>query len=250
MTIGNLPSDLPNSVQRQELFLQASLKRSIPRNSSLVSRGSTDSITSYASSTTAETTESDSVSSSGRRSIFSDYWKNSPLPSIPCQDLQEEDGDEDDDQPRSPLLEHYPTRKGPSDSTGASMACTASPARRSIFSRTKSNSMGTVYNSHQDKLDLEYFFSKHEHMKVLSSSLQRRERSYSCSDASVEKSKGPLSSCLKRRALSAKDSKTPAERRPSVTFDSQIEIVAFQPTTSFEEAPSCRDGSWTNLFQL
>ena len=116
--------------------------------------------------------------------------------------------------------------------------------------------MGTIYNSHQNKLDLDNFFSKHEHMKVVSSSLQRRERSYSFSDASTtEKSKGPLASCLKRRSIDLPNKKVTGsqtktlERRPSVTFDSQIEIVAFEPTRSFEEAPSCLDGSWTDLFE-
>ena len=208
MTIGNLFSH-PDSVQRQDLVLQVATKRPTTRasSSSLVSRGSADSISSWTSS---ETTESNSVGSSGRRSIFSDYWKTSPLPSIPCQE-----DEDDDDQPRSPLLEHYPTRKE---------QLAATPPRRSIFGRAKSNSIGAIYNSHQNKLDLDNFFSKHEHMKVVSSSLQRRERSYSCSDASTtEKSKGPLASCLKRRSsdLPKKDpTKKLLERRPSVTFDS------------------------------
>ena len=244
MTIGNLFSH-PDIVQRQDLVLQVATKRPTTArvsSSSLVSRGSADSISSWTSS---EITESDSVGSSGRRSIFSDYWKTSPLPSIPCQ---EDEDDDDDDQPRSPLLEHFPTRKE---------QLAATPPRRSIFGRAKSNSIGAIYNSHQNKLDLDNFFSKHEHMKVVSSSLQRRERSYSCSDASTtEKSKGPLASCLKRRSSELPNKNVPTdptkkilERRPSVTFDSQIEIVAFEPTRSFEEAPSCLDGSWTDLFE-
>eukprot|EP00531_Pseudo-nitzschia_arenysensis_P003053 CAMPEP_0116143150 /NCGR_PEP_ID=MMETSP0329-20121206/15294_1 /TAXON_ID=697910 /ORGANISM="Pseudo-nitzschia arenysensis, Strain B593" /LENGTH=304 /DNA_ID=CAMNT_0003638445 /DNA_START=359 /DNA_END=1273 /DNA_ORIENTATION=+ len=265
-----------------------------PRPIGLASRGSEDSMSSWASS------ETDSVVSAGRRQIFSEYRKTN-TPAIPngIQDDVEEAEENEDKQPRSPLLQHYPSARAtkqvgsihsgsPTSTIHLNMKknnSTKLSPRRSIFGNARSNS----YNSYStdNNIDLDRFFSKHEHMTVLSSSLDsdaglaasttttastlllaRRPRSYSCSDASVAAArsilrKGPLTSCLKRRNShnSCNDSiiadvasnnsiggEAP-ERRPSVTFDSQIEIVAFAPTSSFDEEPSCLNGSWTNLFE-
>ncbi len=270
------------------------IPNTIPRPINLASRGSEDSMSSWASS------ETDSVVSAGRRQIFSEYWKtNTPPIHDSVQDNIKEEEEEDDKQPRSPLLQHYPSAR----TTQAGSIHSRSPTstihlemkkannnttklspRRSIFGDARSNS----YNSYStsDELDLDRFFSKHEHMTVLSSSLDsktglsthssittttctlllsQRPRSYSCSDTSAAAArsilrKGPLISCLKRRnshstsndsiAADAVSSSTgEAERRPSVTFDSQIEIVAFEPTSSFNEESSCLNESWNGLFE-
>mmetsp|Transcript_12142 Transcript_12142/g.30728 ORF Transcript_12142/g.30728 Transcript_12142/m.30728 type:complete len:287 (+) Transcript_12142:345-1205(+) len=249
------------------------------RSSPLASRDSSDSMASLTSfSTTESATESDSVISAGRRQIFSEYWKtNTPMIPADIQDDVEEDDEEDDGQPMSPLVQHYPSGSSPTStihltsdrvnkkSSNMTKALAASPPRRSIFGNARSNS----YNKTNNKdIDLDRFFSKHEHMTVLSSSLdstsstdlllQRRLRSYSCSDASAATAaartilrKGPLASCLKRRNSHGipRTGDSQMERQPSVTFDSQISIVAFQPTRSFDEEPSCMDGSWTDLFE-
>uniref|UniRef100_A0A7S0UF99 Uncharacterized protein n=1 Tax=Pseudo-nitzschia delicatissima TaxID=44447 RepID=A0A7S0UF99_9STRA len=250
------------------------------RSSPLASRDSSDSMASLTSfSTTESATESDSVVSVGRRQIFSEYWKTS-TPVIPADIQDDIEEEEDDGQPMSPLVQHYPSGAPGSSPTSTihltsdrvnkkssnmTKALAASPPRRSIFGNARSNSYNKINNK---DIDLDRFFSKHEHMTVLSSSLhstsstdlllQRRLRSYSCSDVSAATAaarstlrKGPLASCLKRRNSHGipRTGDSQMERQPSVTFDSQISIVAFQPTSSFDEEPSCMDGSWTDLFE-
>ena len=313
---------------------------------------SIDSESSVFSMASSSTTDSDTVAnetetstSTGRRRIFSKYWQKNP------------------EQPRSPLIQHYPSRSESGtggnvigvvdDSTPSPSSVTSpiqqfdsvpiskihhhnnnamlsvSPSRRSIFGAASPSLLGILSSqdenedssnnnttdTHQNNnidLDLNRFFSNHEHMKVLSSSmdtvssagsthlLQRRPRSYSYSDAlhSVRNNKRthPLPSCLKRSnssnininsnsnhtsqsiskgttitSSSTNTSTTTitnitttstheqqqqqpltlsdSTRNHSVTFDSQIEIVAFEPTNSYEGASTCTDGSWTDLFE-
>jgi hypothetical protein len=257
---------------------------SIANNNSLASSDSQSSVFSMASSSTTdsfaittgtEMTTGTSSSSMGRRRIFPKYWQKNP------------------EQPRSPLIQHYPARSG-GGSVGGSVdgllsspisftspiqqreyvspasileqqdlsqtnkiininnnntMLSASPSRRSIFGAASPSLLGLL-SSHDENegsnsssnnntdnnnsnsninldldLDLERFFSKHEHMKILSSSLdttsslsstagstlllKQRPRSYSCSDAlfsisaarntiTNNKRTHPLVSCLKR----------------------------------------------------
>lgn len=302
----------------------------------LPSIGSESSVFSMASSSTTDsdtvateataTTGASLLLSTGRRSIFSAYWQKNP------------------EQPRSPLIQHYPSRSGSGNNSSSSDSLSvgggvdeskssptsvtspidqfdsvpiskinnnntmlsASPPRRSIFGAASPSLLGNLSsqdeneagsnngitnNNNNTDLALNRFFSNHEHMKVLSSSmgaissggstllLKRRPRSYSCSDAlysvrnntPANKRTHPLPSCLKRSTSTSKSTTTittittscptldPTLEQPlplsdstrhfSVTFDSQIEIVAFEPVNSYEGESTCTDGSWTDLFE-
>lgn len=129
--------------------------------------------------------------------------------------------------------------------------------------------------------EIEGFLSTHKHMTFHSASLdtfatstaplarppptstttlaeqiqiRRRTRSYSCSDANTGSAATQkiLASCLRRRNSHNKSnqsihSTSTSSSRLSVTFDSQISIVAFEPSTSCN-VEYYTDGSWADVF--
>jgi hypothetical protein len=187
-------------------------------------------------------------------------------------------------EPRSPLLEHYASSSSSSPSSSPSAKITTTsivgdddeliPRRRSIFTQQAQSLQLPSRESSLESIDSfhELFASSrskasHKHITVLSSStmdiveplsLSRRSRSNSCPEKK-------LASCLKRRNGSSyycvrdeleHDGVSICQRRHlsssslSVTFDSHIEVVAFEheTTSSIEVDQRYNDGSWANHF--
>lgn len=277
--------------------------------SSIASSGSYSSVNNKTFSAAAASTTS--THTEQRRRIFSQYWKNHPLPTPPIASLVRE--------PKSPLIRHYPrtntntTTTTSSDSQqqhqntthnsssrSRSTSKVSSPARRSIFGARQE----TTNIDEEIESELEGFLSRHKHMTVLSASYDGYEhitscasstssssssnidittstststdtcddrlrlRSYSCSDTSMaladtavgtSSKKAPLTSCLRRsnseqaprqrqnRNQQQDGTTTGTPLRHTVTFDSQVSIVSFEPTASYN-MECYSDGSWADAF--
>mmetsp|Transcript_30159 Transcript_30159/g.71072 ORF Transcript_30159/g.71072 Transcript_30159/m.71072 type:complete len:342 (-) Transcript_30159:73-1098(-) len=290
-----------HSVQNQE----------IATTYTLASSGSDSSVSSMVSTSTESSAMIDPETriesqNDQRRKIFSQYWRKNPLPAPPMAAVSRE--------PKSPLVQHYPSSKRsegnssssndskqsssssipiptskPSHPTDAarleprtSALISASPARRSIF--------GSCHQQEDKKesFELQGFLSRNKHMTVLSASfdtnhatfqpsdaqMRRRLRSYSCSDTMAAFAAGfeptptssstttttitttssttpRLTSCLRRSNSDASSGNNHTNHHNhnthSVTFDSQISIISFEPTTSCN-VECYTNGSWTDVF--
>jgi hypothetical protein len=253
-----------------------------------------------------------------RRMIFTQYWKdNTPssfspaiAPAVVSSSVAVSDVPTFHPaglirEPRSPLLEHYPSSSSSSSSSPSSSpsakitvdGVSTPPRRRSIFAQhaqAQSQSQSqqrkpSEESSLESILSIDSFRelftssrsqSSHRHITVLSSSstsldivdkplaLSRRNRSNSCPEKK-------LTSCLKRRShycgssSNIKDKEQQQDEHDeegilyqrhrlsssslSVTFDSHIEVVAFEceTTSSIEEVDqryNDNGSSWTDHF--
>jgi len=217
--------------------------------SPLVSMGSETSV----SSIDTDDSTTNTTNSLKRRKIFAHYWQKNPRVG------EEQQQPQSPALPSSPLIEHYPSSKSsnncPANRSPTTvileqdeMMTTNSPIpRRSIFDHIIKE---PPPNSSEGSLD--QYFSQHKHMTVLFSTLstndgnddnnnesssssfalqqKHRPRSQSCPDQGSSKQPS-LPSCLKRNSYGSEQDFSvhrPRRDRPSmVTFDCQIEVVAF-----------------------